>query len=172
MLVLLCVFLEREPGSCPKAVVLFLDWSSLVFPPSSFHHQQLSGPVPRNSGNVMVAEWGPFPKNKKWGTQKGSCAQDPHRAVPGFRCKFCTLPSALLWPVAIIFLPCSAMLQSASLPDGSFHTGAQVFMFGVQFVPLPPKGCLLITWLWRPRTCNHRCQGSITIKESSCQRPP
>ena len=114
----------------------------------------------------------PFPKNKKWGTQKGSCAQDPHRAVPGFRCKFCTLPSALLWPVAIIFLPCSAMLQSASLPDGSFHTGAQVFMFGVQFVPLPPKGCLLITWLWRPRTCNHRCQGSVTIKESSCQRPP
>ena len=27
---LLCVSLEEEPGPCPKAVLLFLDYSSLV----------------------------------------------------------------------------------------------------------------------------------------------
>ena len=32
----------------------------------------------------MVAEWGPFPKKEKWGAPKGSCAQEPHRAMSGF----------------------------------------------------------------------------------------
>lgn len=29
----------------------------------------------------MEAEWGPLHKNKTWGTQKGLCAQKPHRAL-------------------------------------------------------------------------------------------
>ena len=30
---------------------------------------------------VREAEWGPFPKNKKCGTQKGFYAQELHRAL-------------------------------------------------------------------------------------------
>ena len=75
MPILLCVFLEREPGSCPKAILMLLEGSS---PPD----QQLSEPVPRKSEKVMVAELGPFPKNKKWVTQKGFCALETHRGVP------------------------------------------------------------------------------------------
>ena len=33
----------------------------------------------------MEVERGPFPKNKKWGTQKGFCAQEPHRALSGYK---------------------------------------------------------------------------------------
>ena len=84
MPVLLCVFLEREPGSCPKAVLLFLGCSFLVSVSSSFPDQQLSEPVPWNSGKVMEAEWGLILKKKKWGTQKGFCAQEPHRAMTSF----------------------------------------------------------------------------------------
>ena len=29
--ILLCIFLEEEPGSCPTAALLFLDCSSFVF---------------------------------------------------------------------------------------------------------------------------------------------
>ena len=32
----------------------------------------------------MEAEWGLFPKNKKWETQKGFYAQEPHRALLGY----------------------------------------------------------------------------------------
>ena len=98
MPILLCVFLEREPGSCPKAVLLFLDCSSLVFASPSFPDQQLSEPVPRNSGKVMVAERGPFPKNKKWGTQKSVCAHEPHRAMSGF---YMTLVESVSTPVKL-----------------------------------------------------------------------
>ena len=34
---------------------------------------------PWNSGKTMEAAWGPFPENKKWGTQKGFL----HRSPPG-----------------------------------------------------------------------------------------
>ena len=84
MPVLLCVSLEREPGSLPKSVLLLLDCLSLVFPSPPFPDLQLSEPVLRNSGKVMEAEWGPFPKNKKWGTQKGFCAQEHPWALLGF----------------------------------------------------------------------------------------
>ena len=33
----------------------------------------------------MEAEQSLFPVIKKWGTQKGFCAQEPHRVLPGFR---------------------------------------------------------------------------------------
>ena len=68
----------------PKAALLFLDSSSLVSASPPFPDQQLSEPAPWNSGKAMEAEWGPFPKNKKWGTQKGFCAQEPHRALLGY----------------------------------------------------------------------------------------
>ena len=42
----LCVSLEREPGSCPKAVLSFLNCSSLVSASASFPDQQLSKPAP------------------------------------------------------------------------------------------------------------------------------
>ena len=32
----------------------------------------------------MEAEWSPFPKIKKWGTQKGFCAQESHSALLGY----------------------------------------------------------------------------------------
>ena len=44
-----------------------LYYCCLTVPP--FPDQQPSEPVPRNSGKVMVSERGPFPKNKKLGTQ-------------------------------------------------------------------------------------------------------
>ena len=80
----LYVSLERAPRSHPKSVLLLLDCYSLVSASPPFPDQQLSKPV-LHSGKAMVAEGRPFPKNKKWGTQKGSCSQEPHRAVSGFR---------------------------------------------------------------------------------------
>ena len=71
-----CVSLERASGSCPKAVLLFLDCSSLVSASLSFSDQQLAEPVSWNSGNVMEAERGPFPKKENWGT-KLLCAGAP-----------------------------------------------------------------------------------------------
>ena len=56
MPILLCVYLVREAGPCPKAVLLLLDCSSLVFASLSFPDHQQSQPVPRNSGKVTVAE--------------------------------------------------------------------------------------------------------------------
>ena len=56
MPILLFVSLEREPGPCSKAVLLFLDCSSLVFASHSLPDQQLSEPVPQISGKVMAAE--------------------------------------------------------------------------------------------------------------------
>ena len=55
MSILFCLFLEKEPASCPKAVLL-LDGSSVVFASSSFPDQQLSQPAPGISGKVVVAE--------------------------------------------------------------------------------------------------------------------
>ena len=75
----LCVSLEKEQGFCSKTMLLLLNCSSHVFAYSSFPDQQLSEPAPWNSGRTMEAESGPFPKNKKWLTQKGFCAQDPAR---------------------------------------------------------------------------------------------
>ena len=42
MPILLCVSPEREPGSCPKAILLFLDCFSFVFASLSFPDQQVS----------------------------------------------------------------------------------------------------------------------------------
>ena len=55
----------------------------------------------------MEAEGGPFPKNKKLGTQKGFCAQEPHRVLlsyNGWLCLFQLVGSLefpdILWNVA------------------------------------------------------------------------
>ena len=55
MPILLCVYLVREAGPCPKAVLLLLDCSSLVFASLSFPDQQLCEPLPRSSRKVMEA---------------------------------------------------------------------------------------------------------------------
>ena len=52
----LCVFLEMELGYCPKSVVLFLDYSSLVFTSLSLSDQQLPKTLPWNSSKAMEAE--------------------------------------------------------------------------------------------------------------------
>ena len=72
---------------CPKAVLLCLDGSSLVSTSPPFPDQPLSEPAPWISGKAMEAEWAPCPKSKKWGTQKGLCAQEPHRALLGSKTK-------------------------------------------------------------------------------------
>ena len=46
----LCISLEREPASYPKAILLFLDSSSLVLASPSFPHLQLA------EGKAMEAE--------------------------------------------------------------------------------------------------------------------
>ena len=81
---LLSISLEREPGSCPKAVLLLLDYSSLVFSSPTVPDQQLSELASWNSGKAMEDEWGPFPKIKQSGTQKGFHAQQPNRALVGY----------------------------------------------------------------------------------------
>ena len=54
--ILLCIFLEEEPGPCPMAALLFLDCSSFVsaFPP--FPDKQLFEFALWNSGKVKEAE--------------------------------------------------------------------------------------------------------------------
>ena len=78
--VLLCISLEGEPGPCPKAALLFLEYSSLIcaFPP--FPDEQLFESALWNSGKVKEAERSLFPTNKKQGTQRGLV---PSRAPPG-----------------------------------------------------------------------------------------
>ena len=57
MPVLLCVFLEKEPGSCPKSALLFLTvLPGSLHPLPSLISNCLSEPVLRNSGKFMVAE--------------------------------------------------------------------------------------------------------------------
>ena len=69
----------------PAPVLLFLDGSSLVFVSPSFPDQQLSELAPWNSGKSMVAELVPYSKNKKCGTEKGFCAQEPPRALLSYK---------------------------------------------------------------------------------------
>ena len=51
----------------PCLCIPFLPWSAAVWTCSL------------ELRKVREAEWGPFPKNKTWGTQKGFCAQETHR---------------------------------------------------------------------------------------------
>ena len=87
--ILFCIFLEGEPAPRPQAALLCLDGSSLVSASPPFPEQQPSEPAPWNSGKVLEAEGGPFPKNKKQRTQKSLCAQELHRAWP---CSRTSLP--------------------------------------------------------------------------------
>ena len=87
--VLLCISLEGEPGPCPKAALLFLEYSSLIcaFPP--FPDEQLFESALWSSGKVKEAERSLFPTNKKQGTQRGLV---PSRAPPGS----CSIAEGLL----------------------------------------------------------------------------
>ena len=69
-----CIFLEKEPGPCPKAVPP-LDCSSPVFVSPPFPDQQLFKSALWNSGKVKEAERSLYPTDKKQGTQKGLVLQ-------------------------------------------------------------------------------------------------
>ena len=68
---------------CPKAALLFLYCSFLVCASPPFPDEQVFESAFWNSGKVMEAE-AHSPKIKKWGTQKGLCAWEPHKALLGF----------------------------------------------------------------------------------------
>ena len=77
----MCILCEETRILPPR---LFLDSSSLVFAYPSFPYHEWSGPAPWNTEKAMEAEWGLFPKNKKWRTQKIFCAKEPHTALLGY----------------------------------------------------------------------------------------
>ena len=54
--ILLCIFLEEDPGSCPKAALLSIDGSSLVSVSPPFQVEQLFEPALWTSGKVTEAE--------------------------------------------------------------------------------------------------------------------
>ena len=73
--ILLCIFLEEEPGPCPKAALLFLDcFSSLHFciPSLPWLATAWTCPLELREGH---GGWNSFPKNKKWGIQKDLCPE-------------------------------------------------------------------------------------------------
>ena len=82
--ILLCVSLEVEPGPCPKAALLSLGGFSLFSTSPPFPDQQLFEPALWNSGKV-----------KKWGTQKGFCAQEHHKVLFSFNINSLVLSMAL-----------------------------------------------------------------------------
>ena len=99
---IMCSPWRGESGSCLKAALLFLDCSSLVSLSPSFPDQQLSEPASWNSGEVMESEWGPFPKNKKWETQEGSCAQEPHKTLLSYtNSTLCIIAQVFPWHVTV-----------------------------------------------------------------------
>ena len=54
--ILLCIFLEEDPGPFPKAALLFLDCSSLVSASPPFPDSQLVEAALGNSGKVTEVE--------------------------------------------------------------------------------------------------------------------
>ena len=99
-----------------------------------FPDQQLSEPAPWDSGKVVEAERGPSPKNKKWGPQKGFCAQDPtgpclvtrgaalfvdssalRYCVERFQCLGCSCTTLRT------LLPDPAGMEERELPGGGCH---------------------------------------------------
>ena len=80
--ILLCIFLEEEPGPCPKSALLFLDRSSLVsaFPP--FPDYQLFELALWNSGKVMEVE--AYSLNMKNQGHRKTCSQESHIVLLSF----------------------------------------------------------------------------------------
>ena len=76
---------EREPGSSPKTVLLFLDCSSLVFASPPFLISNCLNLSLGTQGRSWRLNEACFLRTKKWGTQKGFCAQEPHRALLSYR---------------------------------------------------------------------------------------
>ena len=79
--VLLSVSLEREPGPCPKHFTTVLECFSLVshsFPPLSIRLNLFLG-THKRSWRLNET----YSVIKKWETQKGFCAEEPHRILLG-----------------------------------------------------------------------------------------
>ena len=74
--ILLCIFLEEEPGPCPKAALLSLDCPSLVSASPPFLDEQLFEPTLWNSGKLVKAEVNSLQTRN--GEHKGFCAQESH----------------------------------------------------------------------------------------------
>ena len=75
--------LNRE--TCPQAALLFLDGSSLVSASPPSPDQRLLEPALRSSAEILEAEGGLYPQNKKLGTGKGFCAQKPLKTLLSFK---------------------------------------------------------------------------------------
>ena len=72
---------DGEPRSCLKSILSF-PWTippCLCIP--SFPWLAPIWTCSLELREIMEAEWSLFPVIKKWGTQKGFCAQEPHRVV-------------------------------------------------------------------------------------------
>ena len=77
---LLCVSLEVESGPGRQAALLF---NFLLLPPlciSSFPRLAAIGICPLEL-RESHGDWSLYPTSKKWGTQKGFYAQEPHRSL-------------------------------------------------------------------------------------------
>ena len=77
--ILLCIFLEKEPGACRKAAQFYLDCSCMV---STSPDKQICEPTLWNSGKVMETETCSLKTRN--GGHKGLCAQESHRALLSF----------------------------------------------------------------------------------------
>ena len=74
--ILSCIFLEEDPGHCPKAALVSSDCSSLVSVSPPFPDEQLFEPALWNSGTVMEAE--PyFLKIRNGGHRKACVSRNP-----------------------------------------------------------------------------------------------
>ena len=78
---LLCVLIKEEPGPCPKAVPLFLDFSFLSTS-SAFPDEQLFEPALWSPGKVLEAE--AYSLKTRNGGHRKACAQEPPKALLGF----------------------------------------------------------------------------------------
>lgn len=124
--ILLCLFLAKEPGPCPKASVFFIDWSFLVSASPPFPDQQLFEPALWNSGKVMEAETY-FLKPRNRGLGK-ACAQELHRALPGF------IP-----PFSLILL---------KLEENRYWTGKGILFFWIETLIINSAEELAFRGIW------------------------
>ena len=115
--ILPCIFLEPDPGLCPKAALLSLDCSSLVSasPPSFIsNHLNLLFGTQERSWRLK-----PIPQNKK-----GLCAQEPRGAPLSFKTQVRISQQAL---AASEFLPWSGSSHLCDVGQTLFNYHASQF---------------------------------------------
>ena len=84
----------------------------------------------------MEAEWSLFPTNKKWGTQKGFCAQKPHMVLLSFKIvqllglRMFTDTLALLPSALQPYLPCIHLVCAWTWPQ-SFPRNSAVALLDI-----------------------------------------